>query len=162
MGRQTTSTSFVTPIKSDGTVQEQSAVEFGRGAFTLLANTTYYFPVGGQDAFIVSAHMRWDASIVITTITFEDCDFPPGTGGAEVTDFETSSEGAWIDEDPSTAFVGTKGAGVTVTSGVVAVAGGAKGGCRFNVDGQGARRSRLAVVVGGTGGEVVCSTWGKG
>ena len=154
--RHPTSTSFITPVKSDGTVQAPSATEFGRGSFTLASSTTYYFPIGGQDCTKLSGHMHWDAAIVITSITVEDCDFPP----SEVTDYEASTGGQWIDEDPTTAFVGVKGAGVAVSSGVVAASGGALGGCMFHID-TGARRTRLAVVVGGTGGELRCAAWGK-
>ena len=134
-----------------------SATEFGNGAFTLVAGATYFFPLGGTDSKVISAHMHWDASIVITSITVEDTDFSP----RDVLDFTSSAGGQWIDEDPTTAFVGTKGAGVTVTNGVVAVAGGALGGARFNIADTGARRTRLAVVVGATGGEVRCASWSK-
>ena len=154
--RHPTSTSFITPIKSDGVEQTESATEFGRGSFTLTAGATYYYPIGGQDCPNLSAHMHWDAAIVITSITVEDCDMPPG----EVSDYVASTGGQWIDEDPAAAFVGVKGAGVTVTSGVVAAAGGALGGCLFHIS-TGARRTRLAVVVGATGGEMRCAAWGK-
>lgn len=158
MARSGSNTMFVEPyIAGVADKPAQSAVEFGPGAFTLLANTTYYYVIGSKDASRISAHFRWDATIVITSMTVEDCDFPPSA----VTDYASGANGEWIDEDPSTAFVGTRGAGVTVTNGVVAVAGGAAGGCRFNVTEQAARRTRIAVVVGATGGEVVCSTWGK-
>lgn len=156
MGRHPASTSYVTPFVTTGTEQAQSAAEFGRGTFTLLTGVTYFFPLGGQDAPFISAHCQWDASIVITSITVEDCDFTE----ADIP-WYSDNAGEWIDEDPSTAFVGTKGAGVTVTSGVVAVAGGAIGGCMFHIADSGARRTRLKVVVGGTGGEMRVATWGK-
>lgn len=157
MTRSPTSTSFITPVSAAGVVQSPSGVEFGRGSFTLAAATTYFFPVGGQDGGLVSAHLHWDAAIIITSLTVEDCDFP----NSEISDFHAGTGGEWIDEDPSTAFVGTKGAGVTVTNGVVAVTGGALGGCRFNVADQGARRTRIKVVVGATGGEIRCAAWAK-
>lgn len=160
MSRLNTSSSFITPVKSDGTTPSRgtdATFNNSRGVFTLEANTTYYYPLGGQDAPCVSSHFQWDASIIITSLTVEDCDFPPEA----VSNYAASTTGGWIDEDPSTAFVGTKGAGVTVTNGVVAVAGGAAGGCRFNIDGTAARRTRIAVAVGGTGGEVRASSWAK-
>ncbi len=156
MSRNPISTSFITPIASDGTVQEQSATEFGRGSFTLTLSTTYYYPLGGQDSTDLSAHCQWDASIILTSITIEDSDFPDSEAS-----WYTSSAGAWIDEDPATAFVGSVGAGVTVSAGVVAVAGGAQGGCMFHVSSTAARRTRLKVVVGGTGGEMRVASWGK-
>lgn len=160
MSRQTTSTSFVTPIKSDGTVPAQGAdsnFSNGRGVYTLEAGALYFFPVGGQDAATLSAHFQWDAEIILTSITLEDSDMP----GNDVSDYASSAAGSWIDEDPPGAFVGTKGAGVTVSAvGVVAVAGGAAGGCRFDIE-TAARRTRFAVQVGATGGQMRCATWGK-
>lgn len=156
MSRHPTSTSYITPIKSDGTVQDPSNVEFGRGAFTLVTGVKYFYPLGGQDAPTLSAHVQWDASLVITSITVEDCNFPD----SEVA-WHADAAGEWIDEDPASAFVGSDGAGVTVTAGVVAVAGGAQGGCMFHISDTGARRTRLAVVVAGTGGEMRVAAWGK-
>jgi hypothetical protein len=137
-------------------VQEQSATEFGRGSFTLASGATYFYPIGGQDCPVVSAHCQWDAAIVLTSITVEDCNFPE----SEVDSWDDAA-GEWIDEDPSAAFVGSDGAGVTVTAGVVDVSGGAQGGCMFHVSSNGARRTRLKVVVGGTGGEMRVAAWGK-
>lgn len=160
MSRRPTSTSFITPIKSDGTVQTESATEFGRGSFTLASGTTYFYPLGGDDASMMDAHCQWDASIVITSITVETCSFPPGVNGGGVEDHDDAA-GEWIDQDLPTAYVGTDGAGVTVTAGVVAVAGGAQGGCNFQISDNPARRTRLKVVVGGTGGEMRVASWGK-
>lgn len=153
--RHPISTAFITPIKSDGTLQVESAAEFGRGAFTLTNGVTYYFPVGGQDSKIVAIHLQHDAAIAITSATVEDCCMPPG----DVTDYSTSA-GEWIDEDPSTAFVGIVGATTTATNGVVAVVAGNIGGAMWHVT-TGARRTRLKVVVGGTGGEVRVASWSK-
>ena len=111
MGRSTNSTSFSTPVISTGTVQEPGTATFGRGTFTLLTGVTYFFPLGGQDASALSAHLRWDASIVLTSVTVEDCNFSED----DVALYDDAA-GDWIDEDPSTAFVGSDGAGVTVTA----------------------------------------------
>lgn len=156
MARHPTSTSYITPIKSDGTVQTQSATEFGRGAFTLTAGTTYYFPLGGQDSPVLSAHLQHDASIVITSVTVEDCNFPE----SDVESY-SSTAGEWIDEDPSTAFVGVVGTATSATNGVVAVTGGTAGGAMWHIADTGARRTRLKVVVGATGGEVRVAQWAK-
>lgn len=154
--RRTTSTSFVTPIKNDGVVQEESCVEFGRGSYTLVAGTTYYYPIGGQDARALAAHCQWDASLVLTSITIEDCCMAEH----DVTSY-SSNAGEWIDEDPTSAFVALVGASASSSNGVVAVAGGAQGGAMFQIDGTGARRTRLKVVVGATGGEMRVASWGK-
>lgn len=162
MGRHTTSTSYVTPYNTAGTEQPEApgadANVNGRGVRTLTNGVTYFYPLGGQDTSVMSAHCQWDAAIIITSIAIETCNFPDGSSGVEWYD---DNAGEWIDEDPTTAFVGVDGAGVTVTNGVVAAAGGAQGGCMFHFADNGARRTRLKVVVGATGGEIRVATWGK-
>lgn len=144
---------YVVPIKSDGT----EAVGAGRGLFTLTAGATYYLPLGGADASIISAHLAWTGSaLVITSATVEDCNMPHG----DVLDY-TDEVGEWIDENPTTAFVGVDGTGVSQTNGVVAATGDAGGGgCLFHVT-SGARRTRIKVVVGATGGTIRCGVHGK-
>jgi hypothetical protein len=146
---------YVAPIDSAGAAPV-AAVPGPRGQFTLSSGTTYLYILTAADPTRISAHVQWDAAVVITSITFEDTNVMRD----EVSDFSTTN-GDWIDEDPSTAFVGTQGAGVTVTNGVVAVAGGAVGGCMFHVADHGAARARLRVVVGGTGGVVRVATHDK-
>lgn len=159
MSRVTTSTSYIQPIKSDGTLPAAApgtdATVNGHGVYTLEANTTYYFPVGGQDATLVALHLQHDAAIAITSATVEDTCFPE----REVSDY-ASTAGLWIDEDPTTAFVGVVGATTTQTNGVVAVVAGNVGGAMWHVT-TAARRTRLKVVVGATGGEVRVASWGK-
>lgn len=156
MGRHPTSTSYITPLIAGGTpVQAPSNVEFGRGSFTLVAGTTYYYPLGGQDAPWLSAHLKWDAAIALVA-TIEDCNFPP----SDVLDYSDNA-GDWIDEDPTTAFVGTDGAGVVVANGVATVTAGSVGGAMWHVGDTGARRTRLKVAVGATGGEAVVAAWAK-
>jgi hypothetical protein len=132
------------------------AVVVGRGVYTLTNGTTYFFPLGGQDSRIIGVHLQHDTAIVITSATIEDTCMAE----AELTDYDTQA-GGWIDEDPSTAFVGTKGANTTATNGVVAVTGGAGGGAMWHIADTGARRTHLKVVVGATGGEVRLGVWGK-
>ncbi len=162
MSRHPTSTSFLTPVKSDGTVQVASNTEFGRGTFTLTSGTTYYLPIGGQDCPISSLHCHWDAAIILTTLTIEDCNAPGGNAStSEVPSYVSGATGLWIPEGDTTSVVKCVGAGASATSGVVAVTGGAAGGCMFHVADTGARRTRLAIVVGGTGGEMQFWGWGK-
>ncbi len=130
--------------------------EAPRGYYTLEATKTYVYEIGGPDAAYLSTSFAWDAGIVITSITAEDCDWP----AVDVPPFATANTD-WFDEDPAAAFVATKGAGVTVTAGVVAVAGGAVGGCRYNIGQTGALRTRFIVVVGATGGKLRVAAHGK-
>lgn len=162
MGRHPTSNRFITPFVTTGTEQPETGAEFGRGSFTLLANTTYFFPLGGQDCPFLSAHIQWDASIALTAVKLEDCDFPDGPDAdhGEVP-YWSDNAGEWIDEDPTTAFVGTVSTGTTVTNGVVAHTAGAQGGAMFHYADNGAERVRLRVEVGATGGEVRVGSWGK-
>lgn len=155
MGRQTTS-AYVTPVKSDGVLQTASGTEFGRGSFTLVAGTTYYFPVRGADSPVMSIHAQWDAAIVLTTLTVEDCNMDE----SEVSNYADAA-GDWFKKSTTTMFVNVEGAGVSNTSGVVDATGGALGGAFWNISSNGARRTRVAVVVGATGGELRLGHWGK-
>ena len=135
---------YVTPIKSDGTEPAQ----IGRGIYTLEAGATYYYLLGGAGGVFGSGTITgYDAAAILTSATVQDTDHPE----QDITNIHAVT-GDWISEDPSTAFVGADGAGWTVTNGVLAVAGGAVGGARFNVAETAAARTRVAVVVGGTGG----------
>lgn len=165
MGRRTTSMSYLKPIVMSTGAEVPAAPGTDanltkRGAFTLTAATTYFFIIPSADVWCLSAHLVFDAAIALVA-KIEDCDFPEG----EVDDYADGSAGVtagfWVDEDPTTAFVGTVGAGNTVTNGVLTHVAGAQGGARFNVVDQGARRTRLRVDVGATGGEVKCGWWAK-
>ncbi len=155
--RHSASNSYVTPVSAAGATQVESGATFGRGSFTLTLGTTYFFPLGGQDGPWLDAQCQWDSGIVITSITVETCSFPDG----DVSD-HSDNAGEWIKQVAGAAFVPTDGAGVTVSAaGVVAVAGGAQGGCDFQMAENCARRTRLAVVVGATGGAMRVGTWAK-
>lgn len=161
MGRATLG-GFSTPFKSDGSVPDQK----GLGTFTLLAGTTYYFPISCANASVVGVHLGWPGSpIIITSATVEDSNLPPlevhGSSTTGISDYD-ATVGNWIDEDPTTGFVGCKGTNVTATNGVVAATGDAAGGgCLFHVANTGARRMRIKIVVGATGGDVFCFQHGK-
>ncbi len=159
MGRRSASSSYVTPIKSDGVVQTESGTEFGRGSYTLAAGT-YLYPLDGADSSIVSVHLQHDASVALTSCTIETCNLPDLASDSDGAAWYSTTAGHWIDEDPTTAFVGVVGANTTATNGVVAVTAGAAGGAMWHVGNNGARRTRLKVVCG-TGGEIRVATWGK-
>lgn len=132
---------------ADGTVT-------GRGVYTLASGQHYYVECGGEDCPFQSVHMQHDDAIIITSATVQDSNLP------DVTIYSTVV-GEWISESPSTAYVGTAGANTTATNGVVAVTGGARGGAMWHLGEDGARRTRIDILVGGTGGEVRFSQWGK-
>ncbi len=160
MARQTTSTSFIAPVSAAGaTPVAGSDTAFGdncRGVFTLVAGTTYYFDLGGADASILHALLQGDAAIVITSATIEETDLA-------ITEAPITSNvaGQWFATDATRITSVAEGAGWSAASDVGATTGGAIGGVVWNVADHGARRTRIATVVGATGGEVRMCTWGK-
>lgn len=139
---------------------------------TLVAGTTYFFPFGADrspmpaETALADAQMRWDNAIALT-ITVETCIFPSthpeggATGVVDVSDSNTTA-GNWIPQAPPDAYVPVTGGGTyTVATGAVTVAAGQQGGCEFTLSDFGARRARLKVVVGATGGLVRCGVHGK-
>lgn len=150
---------YVQPIDSSGVLVPQGD---GRGVYTLTAGQTYYYILGGPDASIISGTFTAYASaaaangLIITSATVQDCDHSE----LDVLN-HSSTVGEWINEDPSTAFVGVDGTGWSVTNGVLAATGAGLGGGRFNIAETAAYRTRVAVVVGATGGPLRVSSHGK-
>ena len=145
---------YVQPLKTDGTNLANMAPV---GAYTLTAGTTYYYILGGADAPFHSVQFTgYTAGLVIASATIQDTNHDNG----EVTDY-SGVAGEWINEDPTTAFVGVDGTGWSQTNGVVAASGGGVGGALWHLGESGAMRTRLAVVVGATGGLARVSCWGK-
>lgn len=148
---------YIIPVDSNGAVPAP-ANGVGPGAYTLLANTTYHFPLGGSDAPYQSVHLTgYTAAAVVTSATIKDCDH----GRAEVTDYDTTA-GHWPSETPPDAYVAVDGTGWSVASAGVAAAGGTGvGGALWHIVPTGAARTRLTVVVGATGGVFRGSGAGK-
>lgn len=145
---------YVQPIDNTGVA---IAGDSARGMYTLTAGSTVFFVLGGAEAPNISATLTgYDAALILTSVTWQDTDHPE----QDVTNHSVVA-GEWITEDPATAFVGADGAGWVPTNGVLAVAGGALGGARWNVVSTASYRQRLAVVVGGTGGRVRVTSHGK-
>ena len=145
---------YVTPIKSDGT---EPAQDGGRGVYTLAAGATYYYVLGGGAACFVSGTLTgYTSGAIISSATVQDTDHPE----QEITNVD-GTVGNWISEDPSTGFVGADGTGWAVTNCVLAVAGTGVGGARFNIAETAGTRTRIAVVMGGTGGQFRMSAGGK-
>lgn len=146
---------YVQPITTAGAAVTP---ESPHGVYTLTALTTYYYIIGPTDAVNLSITLTGEtAALVITSATIQDTDHPV----QDVTDFDATA-GRWLDEDPTTAFVAVDGTGWSASNGVVAVTGGNLGGARWNLGEDAAHRTRLAVVVGATGGTLRVSKHGKG
>lgn len=151
---------YITPIDSNG---DPLTNEGPRGAYTLTAGQTYYYILGGPDATFISGTLTAYASaaaangLIITSATVQDTDHDE----RDVPN-KSSTVGEWISEDPSSGFVGADGTGWSASSGVLAATGAGLGGGRFNIAETAAYRTRVAVVVGGTGGPLRVSGHGKG
>lgn len=139
---------------------------------TLTNGVTYVFPFGADRAPVpslaqlVNAHMRWDNAIAFTA-TIEQSSFPAlwpsdqANGIVDVADHNTTV-GNWIPIKPLAVDVEVVGGGTyTPATGVIAVAAGQQGGCTINLSAWGARRGRIRIAVGGTGGLARCAINGK-
>lgn len=124
----------------------------------LLPAGTYYFPLGSNSAMtpaettLVAIHAAWSATLA-ATFTVESCNFPTNNGNpkanqgaVDVSDFDQVA-GNWIQENPTTAYVGVVGAGNTATNATVVAGGTNAGGAMFHVGNLGSQRLRLKVIV---------------
>lgn len=140
--------------QSDGT-EPTTSNALGLNSFLLTSATRYIIGLAGSDYSLLGAHVQWDATIVITSITVEDCSLPIEAFASDAQHgLLSTTAGVWIKEIPTTSYVGTDIAtGVTITNGSVAVAGGTQSGCHFHVVDTSAARTRLNILVG-TGGVI--------
>jgi len=154
MGRSgRTGTRYITPIDSGGV----PLTEQGKGKYALTAGATYHYMLGGDDGPFQSVQLTGlTAAAVLTSATIMDTNHMP----LEVVDSDATA-GNWIPEAPAAGYVATTGTGWSATNSVVASAGSAVGGAMWHIAETGANRTRLTVVVGGTGGTFVVSAWGK-
>jgi hypothetical protein len=145
---------YIQPIDSTGALVTTIA---GHGRYTLTAGATYYYVIGrtagAHQSITLTGHT---AALVITSATIQDTDHSE----LDYTNFD-ATVGIWINEDPAGGFVPVDGIGWTVSNSVVASAGSAVGGARWNLGEDGATRTRLTIVVGGTGGDVTVSAGSK-
>lgn len=148
---------YLIPISSGGVVPEP-ANGTGPGAYTLAANTTYHFPLGGSDAPWQSVHLTgYTIGAIVTSATIKDCNHDR----SDVADYDTTV-GHWPSETPPDAYVAVEGTGWSMASAGVAAAAGSGIGCAlWHIAPTGAARTRLTVVVGATGGVFRCSGAGK-
>lgn len=162
MSRSAAKSHFITPIDTSG----NAVTAFKQpGVFTLTAGTTYYFVVPCAGSPYASATLTgFSSSLVLTSVTVQDTDhseatFPNNANAANSTPVPGII--GWCPEGNSSSLVGLTGTGWSATNGVVAVAGTGFGIARFNIEGTGALRTRLEVVVGATGGDLMVSCYEK-
>lgn len=158
-------------VKSDGTVlvanKNGLSSTFG---VTLANSTTYYLALGSARApmpaetSLVAVHMKW-AAAVAATITVETCNFPRhansaiGLGPDDVLDY-SGTAGDWIQENPTTGYIGVVGASNSATNLTLTAGGAAAGGATIHLGNLGTRRCRIKIVVT-TGGLMRLSVHGK-
>lgn len=150
---------WVYPIDSNGASLENTSADKGRGVCTLTAGATYYYILGGIAAPFQSVHLTGKtAALILTSAALQDCNHVD----QDVTNY-SGTAGEWLTEQPTTAYVAVAGTGVewSATNGVVAATGGHVGGALWHDAETGAARTRLAVVVGATGGDALVSYHAK-
>jgi len=153
-------------IKSDGSVAANAA---GVGC-TLASSSTYYFPLGNDDAptpgrtGLTAVHLAWNAALA-ATITFESCNFPQKIGAqrigqTDVADNDANASAAnWIQENP-TVTLQVVGTGNSASNLVITAGGTNFGGTMVHLGNLGSRRVRAKVVVT-TGGTLRVNVRGK-
>lgn len=145
---------YVVPLLTDDGSEAVAAGE--RGKYTLAANKTYVCPLGGIGAPTQSVQITGDAAVILT-LTIEECN----ADVSEISDTYTAADG-WTKDNGSAGVTSGAGTGWTPTARTVAVAGGNVGSAMFQLPDRGAARTRLTIVVGGTGGVVRVGAHGKG
>lgn len=144
---------YVQPVKSDGTTTN----EHGGGVYTLTAGSTYYYILGGISAPFQTVHLQGlTAGLIITSATIQDTNAQV----AEVSDVN-STAGAWVSETPASGNAEFDGTGWSSSTAIVAASGAGVGGATWHLSEMAAARTRLEVVVGGTGGDARLSYHGK-
>lgn len=104
----------------------------------LQAVATSYFGCGGDSSIVQHIHFKWDNAFA-AVITFETSDFP------ELDPTVAGAAGDWIQENPTTAYIGSTPAGLA-TNMTITVPGGTAGGASVHVGNLGSRLIRAKVV----------------
>lgn len=155
-------------------LRSRDGASLATAGVTLLANTTYLFPLGTARAAAPgettsnSVHLLGKtAGLIITDAHIEDTNLlparsPDGRGDAFLTDFDIATIGAWMPETPSNADVRFVGTGWSASGGIATAAGTGIGGAMFHLGNMGSLRKRLRVTTGGTGGLVQVGMHGVG
>lgn len=122
----------------------------GSGWVSLTSGSTYVFAVRVSDQPLESLNIITDGTIAWTGgATIEDTNAPrdsgqPGTLPGSCTDWDVSADTTWVQENPSTATVGSSGTGWTITAlSLVKTAG--KGAAMIHLGNCGSARVRLKV-----------------
>lgn len=142
---------YLTPIKSDAT----EAAPAGRRGFYTLGVATYFVEINQQSATVASLHLQW-GSALIGSITVESTD--ADDRDAPIT--YNTSDGTWLQQNPSTAYVPITGTGASVSNLTITLAGGGAGGAEINLSDLGPARLRLRLAIS-TGGDFRVAHTGK-
>lgn len=129
-----------------------AAIESGDVKNGLQAVATSYYGLGGDASLIQHVHFKWDATFV-AVITFETSNFK------DLNVAVAGAAGDWIQENPTTAYIGSTPAGLA-TNMTITVPGGTAGGASVHVGNLGSRCLRTKVVCA-TGGQLRIAAAGK-
>lgn len=145
------------PVNGEGVETPQSPDD----GYTRLAVDTYFFPADIGDDTLTSFQIVTDATVA-GTFTLETSNWPrtDTDGPFPVSDYAEGSAdvGKWVQENPSTAYVGTTGTGFSATALTLTKTAGI-GGATFHVS-LGSRRARIKAVIT-VGGNVRITTHRK-
>jgi hypothetical protein len=142
-------TPYLSIYKSDGT-----PVDSGKLGAALVSGATYYALVGVDAAHIIEAMLQWDAAIIITSVEVET------TNNPDALNYSTTV-GEWVKRNTVGALGLLEASSGTVTALTLsAIAGGTAGGATWTLR-NGALKTRLKIVVAGTGGRVIATGNGK-
>lgn len=149
---QTFQNPYLRCLKSDGTVIPLDA----SGKATLEASSTYYFVASASDVVLEALHQTWANSLVLTSSEIETSNL----ADADATWADTDV-GDWVKEAPTTSYVAIVGTGITASSLTLSGTASSVGGAMMHLGNLGARRVRVKVVTGGTGGTYRVAGSGK-
>lgn len=119
--------------------------------YVTLGVDSYLFPIGGAGpAALASCHIVTDDTIA-GVFTIETCNAAKVGPGA-ISDYDTTTVGAWVKEDPDTAYIASVGTGWSITNMTLTKTAGT-GGAMLHLGNLGSLRIRLKAVIT-TGGKV--------
>lgn len=120
-----------------------------------LGVATYVFMLSVPEAPLESIHIMTGAAIA-GTFSVETCNFPATKGDmgspVDIANWDVTTVGAWVKEDPTGAYVASVGTGWTWTL-LTGVKTAGTGGAMIHIGNLGSKRIRLKAVVT-TGGTV--------
>jgi hypothetical protein len=155
MGRiNSASNPDIQPVAASGTA---AATKHSSGeGWVLAANGIYYYALAIEEADLFAVQISsFAAGVIISSAYVEDSTHK----NALLTDATASLR--WVKEEPGTAYVAASGASWSTNLATAAASGAGAGSAIWHLS-LGSSKARLRVAVGGTGGQILVSSSGKG